>query len=83
MADLPQLAKLCEGSKPPLASDKRVEQLLSLQGDKFVYFVKSEHFVDGKIFLAYRWSFVLLCRGKSFYDRCIATEYTFLQKKTN
>ncbi|KAM8875154.1 deoxyribonuclease-2-beta-like isoform 2-T2 [Spinachia spinachia] len=46
MADLPQLAKLCEGSKPPLASDKRAEQLFSLQGDKFVYFVKSEHFVD-------------------------------------
>ncbi|XP_062419403.1 deoxyribonuclease-2-beta isoform X2 [Pungitius pungitius] len=46
MADLPQLAKLCEGAKPPLPSDKRVEQLFSLQGDKFVYFVKSEHFVD-------------------------------------
>ncbi len=50
-ADLPQLAQLCEGIKPPLASDKRVDQLFSVQGDKFVSFVKSERFVDGKIFL--------------------------------
>ncbi|XP_042271932.1 deoxyribonuclease-2-beta-like isoform X1 [Thunnus maccoyii] len=46
LADLPQLAQLCEGSKPPLASDKGVEQLFSVQGDKFVSFVKSERFVD-------------------------------------
>ncbi|KAM6938360.1 deoxyribonuclease-2-beta-like isoform 1-T1 [Lycodopsis pacificus] len=46
MADLPQLAVLCKGSKPPLPSDKRVDQLFSLQGDKFVSFVKSERFVD-------------------------------------
>ncbi|KAA8589548.1 hypothetical protein FQN60_012913, partial [Etheostoma spectabile] len=45
-ADLPQLTQLCEGSKPPLASDKRVEQLFSVQGEKFVSFVKSERFVD-------------------------------------
>ncbi|XP_051231941.1 deoxyribonuclease-2-beta isoform X2 [Dicentrarchus labrax] len=47
LVDLPQLAQLCEGTKPTLASDKRVEQLFSTQGDKFVSFVKSEHFVDG------------------------------------
>uniref|UniRef100_UPI0037E6FC95 deoxyribonuclease-2-beta-like n=1 Tax=Semicossyphus pulcher TaxID=241346 RepID=UPI0037E6FC95 len=46
VADLPHLAQLCEGSKPPLASDKRVEQLSSIGGEKFVSFVKSEHFVD-------------------------------------
>lgn len=45
-SDLPQLAQLCEGKKLPPASDKRVEQLLSIQGEKFVSFVKSEHFVD-------------------------------------
>ncbi|XP_058493696.1 deoxyribonuclease-2-beta isoform X2 [Solea solea] len=45
-ADLPQLVQLCEGSKPLLTSVKRVEQLFSLGGDKFVSFVKSEHFVD-------------------------------------
>uniref|UniRef100_A0A8D2ZJ44 deoxyribonuclease II n=1 Tax=Scophthalmus maximus TaxID=52904 RepID=A0A8D2ZJ44_SCOMX len=45
-ADLPQLAQLCEGSKPAPASDKRVEQLLTIHGDKFVSFVKSERFVD-------------------------------------
>lgn len=50
LADLPQLAQLCEGSKPQLTSDKRVEELFSLQGEKFVSFVKSEHFVDGKVF---------------------------------
>ncbi|KAI3368256.1 hypothetical protein L3Q82_007973 [Scortum barcoo] len=44
--DLPQLAQLCEGTKPPLASDKRVEQLFSIEGEKFASFVKSEHFVD-------------------------------------
>ncbi|CAN9500367.1 unnamed protein product [Ophioblennius macclurei] len=45
-ADLPQLVQLCEGSKPQLTSNKRVEQLFSAQGEKFVSFVKSEHFVD-------------------------------------
>ncbi|KAM9384476.1 deoxyribonuclease-2-beta isoform 1-T1 [Pholidichthys leucotaenia] len=46
LADLPQLAQLCDGSKPPLASNKRVELLFSAQGDKFVSFVKSKKFVD-------------------------------------
>lgn len=46
MADVPELAQLCDGSKPPVASDKRVEPLFSIQGDKFVSFVKSERFVD-------------------------------------
>lgn len=46
LADLPQLAQLCEGSKPQLTSNKRVEQLFSVRGEKFVSFVKSEHFVD-------------------------------------
>ncbi|XP_028259114.1 deoxyribonuclease-2-beta-like [Parambassis ranga] len=45
-ADLPQLTQLCEGSKPQLTSDRRVEQLFSIRGEKFVSFVKSEHFVD-------------------------------------
>ncbi|XP_069550826.1 deoxyribonuclease-2-beta [Brachyistius frenatus] len=45
-ADLPQLAQLCEGSKPPLASNKRVDELFSIRGEKFVSFVKSEQFVD-------------------------------------
>ncbi|XP_023266801.1 deoxyribonuclease-2-beta [Seriola lalandi dorsalis] len=45
-ADLPQLAQLCEGSKPPLGSDKGVEQLFSVHGEKFVSFAKSERFVD-------------------------------------
>lgn len=65
LADLPQLAQLCEGSKPPLASDKRVEQLFSMQGEKFVSFVKSERYVDGKIFLAYCGSFIF-----SFFYTC-------------
>ncbi|XP_042368042.1 deoxyribonuclease-2-beta [Plectropomus leopardus] len=46
LADLPQLVQLCEGSKLPLASDKSVEQLFSIRGDKIVSFVKSESFVD-------------------------------------
>ncbi|XP_041647898.1 deoxyribonuclease-2-beta isoform X2 [Cheilinus undulatus] len=46
LAYLPQLAQLCEGSKPPLFSNKRVEHLLSAGGEKFVSFVKSEYFVD-------------------------------------
>lgn len=58
LADLPQLAQLCEGTKPPLASDKRVEQLFSIQGEKFVSFVKSERFVDGKKFLMCYWSYI-------------------------
>ncbi|XP_026179268.1 deoxyribonuclease-2-beta [Mastacembelus armatus] len=46
LVDLPQLAQLCAGSKPALTKDKSVEQLFSVQGDRFVSFVKSEHFVD-------------------------------------
>lgn len=52
LADLPQFAQLCKGTSPPLASHKRMEQLLSNQGEKFVSFAKSEHFVDGKILSA-------------------------------
>lgn len=44
--DLPQLAQLCEGSKPQLISNKRMEQLFSFHGEKLVSFVKSEDFVD-------------------------------------
>ncbi|XP_034036720.1 deoxyribonuclease-2-beta-like [Thalassophryne amazonica] len=46
LAELPLLARLCEGNKLPLASEKRVAQLVSAKGGKFVSFVKSEHFVD-------------------------------------
>ncbi|XP_030288379.1 deoxyribonuclease-2-beta-like [Sparus aurata] len=45
-ADLPQLVQLCEGTKPTLTSDKSAQQLFTIQGDKFVSFVKSESFVD-------------------------------------
>ncbi|XP_054608262.2 deoxyribonuclease-2-beta [Nothobranchius furzeri] len=45
-ADLPQLIQLCEGSRPPQASCRRMEQLSSARGDKFVSFVKSEKYVD-------------------------------------
>lgn len=48
LADLPQLAQLCGGTKPQLSSDRRVEQIFSMQGEKFVSFAKSEKFVDGK-----------------------------------
>lgn len=58
LADLPQLAQLCKGIKPMLAFDKHVEQLSSIQGDKFVSFVKSEKFVDGKLMVMHCWSFI-------------------------
>lgn len=61
-ADLPQLAQLCEGTKPTLASDKSAQQLFTIRGDKFLSFVKSESFVDGKIFLTYSWSFAAVQR---------------------
>lgn len=48
LADLPQLAQLCGGIKPQLSSDRRVEQIFSMQGEKLVSFAKSEKFVDGK-----------------------------------
>lgn len=48
LADLPQLAQLCGGTKPQLSSDRRVEQIFSMQGEKLVSFAKSEKFVDGK-----------------------------------
>lgn len=62
-ADLPQLTQLCEGSKPQLTSDRRVEQLFSIRGEKFVSFVKSEHFVDGTLLLVYAHSYVLAIFG--------------------
>ncbi|KAM9797426.1 deoxyribonuclease-2-beta [Syngnathus typhle] len=43
---LPQLAQLCAGQRPEAPSDKRMDQLLSLQGEKFFTFAKSDHFVD-------------------------------------
>ncbi|CAJ1060698.1 deoxyribonuclease-2-beta-like [Xyrichtys novacula] len=46
VADLLQLAQICGGTKPPLFSDKRVEHLSSVGGEKFISFVKSERFVD-------------------------------------
>ncbi|CAG03464.1 unnamed protein product [Tetraodon nigroviridis] len=44
--DLPQLSRLCEGTKAPLTSEKSAELLLSARGEKFVSFAKSEQFVD-------------------------------------
>lgn len=49
--DLPQLSRLCEGTKAVLTSDKWAEPLLSVRGEKFVSFAKSERFVDGKMLL--------------------------------
>ncbi|XP_076007521.1 deoxyribonuclease-2-beta-like [Genypterus blacodes] len=46
VANLSPLAQLCEGSKPKLGADRNIEHLLSAQGEKFVGFAKSEHFVD-------------------------------------
>ncbi|XP_061539634.1 deoxyribonuclease-2-beta [Phycodurus eques] len=43
---LPQLAQLCAGYRPEVPSDKRMDQLLSLQGEMFLNFAKSERFVD-------------------------------------
>lgn len=48
LGDLPQLAQLCNGAKPPLASDKGVEHISSVRGEKFISFAKSSEYVDGK-----------------------------------
>lgn len=48
LGDLPQLAQLCNGTKPPLASNKGVEHISSVRGEKFVIFAKSSEYVDGK-----------------------------------
>lgn len=48
LGDLPQLAQLCNGTKPPLASDKGVEHISSMRGEKFISFAKSSKYVDGK-----------------------------------
>ncbi|XP_008327064.1 deoxyribonuclease-2-beta [Cynoglossus semilaevis] len=44
--DLPQLVQLCKGIKPSLTSDRNMQQLVSVGGEKFVHFVKSERYVD-------------------------------------
>ncbi|XP_077439633.1 deoxyribonuclease-2-beta isoform X2 [Vanacampus margaritifer] len=44
--NLPQLAQLCAGQRPEALSDKRMDQLFSLQGEMFLTFAKSERFVD-------------------------------------
>ena len=52
--DLPDLAQLCKGSKLPVPSpSKNIDSLLSAKGEKFVSFVKSEDFVDGKQCLSF------------------------------
>ncbi|XP_019735788.1 deoxyribonuclease-2-beta [Hippocampus comes] len=43
---LPQLAQLCAGHRPEALSDKKMDQLVSLQGEMFFTFAKSERFVD-------------------------------------
>lgn len=51
LAELLLLAQLCEGTIPLLPSERRMEQLFSLRGEKFLNFVKSEQFLDGKLFV--------------------------------
>uniref|UniRef100_A0A3Q3WH33 deoxyribonuclease II n=1 Tax=Mola mola TaxID=94237 RepID=A0A3Q3WH33_MOLML len=46
LAELLLLAQLCEGTIPLLPSERRMEQLFSLRGEKFFSFVKSEQFLD-------------------------------------
>ncbi|KAM6962892.1 deoxyribonuclease-2-beta [Aplochiton taeniatus] len=45
-AEMEPLAQFCEGSTPPLVSDKRKGLLMSAKGETFVSFAKSERFVD-------------------------------------
>ncbi|XP_020780364.2 deoxyribonuclease-2-beta [Boleophthalmus pectinirostris] len=44
--DFGRLAKLCEDTKLPLDTDRRIQPLMSLKGEKFVSYVKSGQFVD-------------------------------------
>lgn len=82
--DLPQLAQLCEGSKPTLASDKRMEQLFSIKGDKFVSFVKSEHYVEGEVFLMHCWSFLFYFLGiLLLHWWCLKHYRSVMQTKTS
>ncbi|XP_028301015.1 deoxyribonuclease-2-beta isoform X2 [Gouania willdenowi] len=46
LADLPQLAQLCKGSKPEPASKTSMKELVSIGGNTFLSFAKSEHLVD-------------------------------------
>lgn len=46
LPDFAQLSQLCEGIKQPIDTDRRIEQLVSAKGEKFVSFAKSSLFVD-------------------------------------
>lgn len=41
-----QLSQLCQGTEPPIGTDRRIEQLVSAKGEKFTSFAKSSLFVD-------------------------------------
>lgn len=56
---LPQLAQLCAGHRPEAPSDKKMDQLVSLQGEMFFTFAKSERFVDGKLILLVSFMYIL------------------------
>ncbi|XP_033821744.1 deoxyribonuclease-2-beta-like [Periophthalmus magnuspinnatus] len=44
--DFGLLEELCEDTKLPLDTDRRIEQLVSAKGEKFVSYAKSKQFVD-------------------------------------
>uniref|UniRef100_A0A8C6TZG0 deoxyribonuclease II n=1 Tax=Neogobius melanostomus TaxID=47308 RepID=A0A8C6TZG0_9GOBI len=46
LPDFTQLSQLCEDIELPIDTDRRVEQLVSAKGEKFVSFAKSSLFVD-------------------------------------
>lgn len=47
-ADLPNLQKLCAGSRLPSGPLRRLSKLQSARGEAFLHFAKSHFFVDGK-----------------------------------
>lgn len=47
-ADLPNLQKLCTGSRLPLVPLRHLSKLQSAHGEAFLHFAKSHLFIDGK-----------------------------------
>lgn len=69
-ADLPNLQKLCSGSRLPSGPLRRLSKLQSAHGEAFLHFAKSRSFVDGKRKCCYL-PRVQTCSGHSVYPLTI------------
>lgn len=83
LPDFKQLSQLCEGNKLSIDTDRRIQNLVSAKGEKFVSFAKSSLFVDDIYtgWVAQRLAVDLLVetwqtKGRAMSSNCSLSHYT-------